>query len=490
MNDKISPLLESISVQPKASSAKTTPIQQDNGFSDSLKEAQQELKDAMQSKTKKVESGEEVKKAPPKVEAQRPDNSQSASLEVADKAGPTMEQVKQQPPSIDNVVAEADQLLETGELLLTELPIEGITEAVANLAQLTEPTNINILSLDIAATATLDDINAWLQQHIANENGLKETLAAILGPEQASSLIETWVANGQQLPAQPELVPALEAIKQAIAVQQAAISLQDPKANNMALVPPLAGSTSTLSNGGSGNIAGMTLVADAASTAPSAQEATATIELDLANMGSSKLLTPKTDVAASSLMGQWMDQDSVEQLRAVFEETAPVSATQASLDTNLPPASMQAAIGKAQLSVVIPFQQAQWGQAVAERVMWMSSKGIQEAEIHLDPPELGPLQVKVSMANEQAHVSFVVQHSSVREALDQNAMRLREMFDAEGIDLVDVDVSDQSEQNADRSDDDAQESNHFFSHGEADVVSGETSINSSINGYSLINTYV
>ena len=101
---------------------------------------------------------------------------------------------------------------------------------------------------------------------------------------------------------------------------------------------------------------------------------------------------------------------------------------------------------KAPISVTIPFQQAQWGAAVAEKVMWMSSHGLQEAQIQMDPPELGPLQVKVTVENDQAHVSFVVQHANVKEALEQTAVRLREMFEAEGIDLVDVDVSDQSAQ--------------------------------------------
>jgi|GEM_PF-4294421 len=109
-------------------------------------------------------------------------------------------------------------------------------------------------------------------------------------------------------------------------------------------------------------------------------------------------------------------------------------------------ASSTSAATNSQLTVTIPFQQAQWGSAVAEKVMWLSSHGIQEAEIQLDPPELGPLQVKVSVENDKANVSFVVQHSHVKEALEQTVARLREMFEAEGIDLVNVDVSDQSEQ--------------------------------------------
>lgn len=103
-----------------------------------------------------------------------------------------------------------------------------------------------------------------------------------------------------------------------------------------------------------------------------------------------------------------------------------------------------ASINKLPMTMTVPFQQAQWGSAVAEKVMWLNNHGLQEASIQLDPPELGPLQVKISVENDQAHVSFVVQNAQVKEALEQTAARLREMFDAEGIDLLDVDVSDQS----------------------------------------------
>ncbi|MAZ88230.1 MAG: hypothetical protein CL693_11330 [Cellvibrionaceae bacterium] len=88
--------------------------------------------------------------------------------------------------------------------------------------------------------------------------------------------------------------------------------------------------------------------------------------------------------------------------------------------------------------------QPQWQTAVAERVAVMASQRITSAEIQLDPPELGQLQVRVTLNQEQASVSFSSQHAVVREALDQTAHRLRDMFDAEGLDLVDVDVSDQS----------------------------------------------
>jgi len=88
----------------------------------------------------------------------------------------------------------------------------------------------------------------------------------------------------------------------------------------------------------------------------------------------------------------------------------------------------------------------QWASAVADKVMWLSSQRIQSAEIRLDPPELGPMQVRVSVQNDQVNVSFVSHHQSVREALEQNVFKLREQFGNEGMDLVDVSVSDHPSQ--------------------------------------------
>lgn len=88
--------------------------------------------------------------------------------------------------------------------------------------------------------------------------------------------------------------------------------------------------------------------------------------------------------------------------------------------------------------------QPEWHNTVAEKVAVMATKNLSSAEIQLDPPELGQLQVRVTLNQDQASVSFSSQHAVVRDALDQTAIRLREMFDAEGLNLVDVDVSDQS----------------------------------------------
>lgn len=91
----------------------------------------------------------------------------------------------------------------------------------------------------------------------------------------------------------------------------------------------------------------------------------------------------------------------------------------------------------------INFGQAQWPEALAERTAWLANQKIHTADVQLDPPELGPLQVKISVHQDQTVVTFVSANPQVRELLDQHLVRLREMLQEQGMQLVDAGVSDQ-----------------------------------------------
>ncbi|MCW8909703.1 MAG: flagellar hook-length control protein FliK [Gammaproteobacteria bacterium] len=90
-------------------------------------------------------------------------------------------------------------------------------------------------------------------------------------------------------------------------------------------------------------------------------------------------------------------------------------------------------------------QSSGWSQGVSERVAWMVQGNFQNAEIKLNPANLGPLEIKMSITEDQARISFVSAHAPVREALDQAIPRLREMLEQQGLNLADVDVSQYSD---------------------------------------------
>jgi flagellar hook-length control protein FliK len=95
-------------------------------------------------------------------------------------------------------------------------------------------------------------------------------------------------------------------------------------------------------------------------------------------------------------------------------------------------------------SLQTPFGQANWGQDMGERIQWMVSQKMQGAQVKLNPANLGPMEVRIQVQNDQASVQFTAHHAVVREALEAALPRLRDMFEASGVELVDVDVSGQS----------------------------------------------
>ncbi len=95
-------------------------------------------------------------------------------------------------------------------------------------------------------------------------------------------------------------------------------------------------------------------------------------------------------------------------------------------------------------AITVPPQHPQWSQAVGERLHWMVGQQLQSAEIRLDPPELGSLDVKVMVNKDHATVHFVTHNPHVRDALEAATPRLREMFADAGLNLGDVNVSQES----------------------------------------------
>ena len=93
-------------------------------------------------------------------------------------------------------------------------------------------------------------------------------------------------------------------------------------------------------------------------------------------------------------------------------------------------------------------QQSEASQKLQERINIMLSKNIQRADIRLDPPELGQLNVRINMNAEQATVQFQVQSAQARDAVEQALPRLREMLEQQGVALADTDVQEQQQQMA------------------------------------------
>ncbi|MCG5499525.1 flagellar hook-length control protein FliK [Ectothiorhodospira lacustris] len=126
-------------------------------------------------------------------------------------------------------------------------------------------------------------------------------------------------------------------------------------------------------------------------------------------------------------------RDSAAPLTPMAAETVPAGQVQA--QSLVPNSPLRA------LDLDVPMTRPNWGQAVGSRVLWMVNQNMQGAELRLNPPHLGPLEVRISMEGDRANIQFLAHHPQAREALDAAMPRLREMFSESGLLLGDVDVS-------------------------------------------------
>ncbi|MGL4578886.1 MAG: flagellar hook-length control protein FliK [Shewanella xiamenensis] len=76
-----------------------------------------------------------------------------------------------------------------------------------------------------------------------------------------------------------------------------------------------------------------------------------------------------------------------------------------------------------------------------QQLVTMVSQGIQQAEIRLDPPELGHMIVKIQVHGEQTQVQFHVAQAQTRDVVEQAIPRLRELLQEQGMQLADSHVS-------------------------------------------------
>jgi flagellar hook-length control protein FliK len=81
---------------------------------------------------------------------------------------------------------------------------------------------------------------------------------------------------------------------------------------------------------------------------------------------------------------------------------------------------------------------------VAEKVQMMMSKNLKNLDIRLDPPELGRMQIRMTMNSDLANVHFTVTNPQARDIIEQTLPRLREMLAQQGMQLADSSVQQQS----------------------------------------------
>jgi flagellar hook-length control protein FliK len=96
------------------------------------------------------------------------------------------------------------------------------------------------------------------------------------------------------------------------------------------------------------------------------------------------------------------------------------------------------------LKVAAGVDSAEFGQGVADRVSFMMGSNLTSAKLQVNPPALGPIEVRIALQAGHAQV-WLTSHSAVtRDALESSSPKLREMLGAQGFGQVSVDISQRS----------------------------------------------
>lgn len=103
------------------------------------------------------------------------------------------------------------------------------------------------------------------------------------------------------------------------------------------------------------------------------------------------------------------------------------------------------------LQVQAPVGSSGFGQELGQQVAWLgglSGQGVRQASIRLNPQELGPLDVKVSMDKGRVDVVFSAQHPAAVTAVQQTLPQLDHMLAQHGLSLGHAEVGQQQQRPA------------------------------------------
>jgi flagellar hook-length control protein FliK len=106
----------------------------------------------------------------------------------------------------------------------------------------------------------------------------------------------------------------------------------------------------------------------------------------------------------------------------------------------------------------------EWGQrllhVLGDKVKLQIGQQLQRAQIRLDPPNLGSIEISINIEGDKTSVSLITSNTQVRDAIAQTLEQLRQSLSQNSNTTVDVNLSDKQQQSHHQNDNDDIASNH------------------------------
>lgn len=144
-------------------------------------------------------------------------------------------------------------------------------------------------------------------------------------------------------------------------------------------------------------------------------------------------------------------------------------------------------------AIATEFGHPNWPEEFGQKITWLTTQRIQAAELKLHPVHLGPIEISLQLSgDQQLTAQFVSHHAAVRETIEANLLRLREIMAANGITLADTSVSadtpQQQAENGQRNSSHVPGNNHL-SPASSDLTRMRISTSSTIRHSGIIDTF-
>ncbi|PSU82773.1 flagellar hook-length control protein FliK [Photobacterium phosphoreum] len=324
----------------------------------------------------------------------------------------------------------------------TDIPVSDSIAVNATDESLVSADSITIVD---DATELMAAGNVFLQQLTQSNQQLKLDVTSDANavnssgnslPPSAISLTDTVLIDGVATSAQlatststsastTSITPATAVTNSAVLASQAAMLADDSHGQNAGEESDISVNNSPLS---------------VTTTALSSTAVTPTSEmlLNMSAADSASLLANGALAADESRLHHNMNAnvngDSLAQQLAGLSPTSP----------NALKPEQSAVMNNAQSPLLLTREQA--GEQVHERINMMMAKNLKYVDIRLDPPELGKIQIKLSINQDQASVQFTVNNHQTRDIVEQAMPRLREMLQQQGLQLAQSSVQQESSQ--------------------------------------------
>lgn len=92
-------------------------------------------------------------------------------------------------------------------------------------------------------------------------------------------------------------------------------------------------------------------------------------------------------------------------------------------------------------TLATPVHDPDFPDALAQRITLLTRQGVQEARLHLNPAEMGPVSVHIAVSGQQAQVEFAASAAATRSALEASLSNLAAALQSAGLTLTGGGVS-------------------------------------------------